>query len=94
MLCQIATHRRLKNWKETTIEYLKYARYAAIASDIIFAMIKCGFFEFFSNCIPKKICLFCVKSKVDVNPQVVTYSASEQPLLEQVQSIRPRRIRM
>ena len=54
MLSQIATHKRLKNWKETTIKHLQYAGYAAIASVIIFAMIRCGFFEFFSNCIPNK----------------------------------------
>ena len=65
-----------------------------VACIVLFALYKSGILNALSNCIPKKICLFCIKNRNDVQPHVVTYAASARPLLETGIAIKPRRVKL
>ena len=77
MLKEIAQHRHTKTWtKSIILGYLKYLGYASIAVVSAYLMYKDGLLEAIKICIPRKLCLFCVKTKVETPTYVVTYNAS------------------
>lgn len=97
ILDRISTHRRIKTWKETSLEWIQYLGYISIACIVLFVLYKSGILSTLSDCIPKKICFLCIKNKNEVQPHVVTYAASARPLLETVETgikIKPRRVKL
>ena len=80
MLNSIATDRRIRTWKETATDWLSYLGYIALGLGSIYTLYKIGVFELIPKCIPRKLCLFCVKTKVITPTNVVTYNSSLQPL--------------
>ena len=42
-----------------------------------------GLFELLKKCILTRICLFCVKTKIDTPKHVITYNVSVQSLLSE-----------
>ena len=81
MLNSIVQHRRIKTTTETIMKYLSYLGYASLGLVTMYISYSFGLFELLKNCIPKRICLFCVKTKIDTSTHVITYNASVQPLL-------------
>ena len=81
MLANIAQHRRAKTITETALTYLSYLGYGALITGLLYLFYKIGFFKCLIDCIPKKICLFCVKTKIESPTHVVAYNASAQPLI-------------
>ena len=81
MLRTIAQHRRTKTLTETALTYLSYSGYIALTLGTLYLMYRIGLLKLVISCIPKKICLFCVKTKVETPTQEVTYNASVQPLI-------------
>ena len=84
MLQTIAQHRRTKTLTETALTYLSYLGYVALTLGTLYLMYRIGLFKLVISCIPKKICLFCVKTKVETPTHVVTYNSSVQPLMSDV----------
>lgn len=86
MLSKISSHRRMHTWTERSLEWLKYLGYFAITLITCYLFYKCGILDLIKTCIPSKICLFCVKTKVNTTaiPHVVTYRSTptEEPLLK------------
>ena len=78
MLRTIAQHRRTETWTETALGY------SALAIGTLYLAHRIGLLDLVKNCIPKKICLFCVKNKVESPTHVITYNASMQPLMPDV----------
>lgn len=76
ILSNIAKDRRLRTWKETSLEYLQYTGYIALALGLLYVLQRIGLFEYLKQCIPSKFCFICIKNKVDVPHNVVTYHAS------------------
>ena len=79
----IATHRCVKTWKETSLKWLQYFSYGALGLITLFTLYKLGLLDVIRSCIPKKLCLFCVKTNVKTPTHAVTYNAGVQPLLQQ-----------
>ena len=77
MLNSIFQHRRIKT-TETIMEYLSYLGYASLGLVTLYLSYRFGLFELLKNCIPTRIYLFCVKTKVDTPTHVITYNASIQ----------------
>ena len=94
ILDRISTHRRIKTWKETSHKWVQYLGYVTIACIVLFALYKSDVLNALSNCILKKICLFCIKNKNEVQPHEVTYAASARPLLKTDIAIKPRRVKL
>ena len=92
MLQTIAQHRRTKTLTETALTYLSYLGYIALSLGTLYLAHRIGLLKLVTSCIPKKICLFCVKTKVETPTRVVTYNASEQPLISEV--LKNKRIRI
>ena len=81
MLKSIAINRRLRTWRETTMDWLSYLGYAALGLGSAYVLYRLGILEFIQKCMPKKLCIFCVKTKVTTPTNVVTYNSSLQPLV-------------
>ena len=81
MLNSIVQHRRIKTTTKTIMNYLSYVGYASLGSVTLYLFYRFGLFELLKNCIPTRIYLFCVKTKIDTPTYVITYNASVQPLL-------------
>ena len=82
LLNSIANRRRIKTWKETSVGWFQYLGYIAIIAITVGTLYKIGLFNCIANCMPRKLCLFCVKTKVETPTHVVTYNAPMQPFLE------------
>ena len=86
MLDRIGTHRRIKTWTEKSVEWLQYLGYFAMIVITLYTSYKCGIIDCLKTCMPSRICLFCIKTKVYTNAtrQIVTYNrtANEEPLLK------------
>ena len=80
----IAQHRRTKTLTEIALTYLSYLGYVALTLGTLYLMYRVGLLKLVISCIPKKICLFCVKTKVQTPTHVVTYNTSVQPLIPDV----------
>ena len=89
----IATHRRVKTWKETSLEWLQYFGYGALGLITLFTLYKLGLLDVIRTYIPKKLCLFCVITNVETPTHVVIYNTGVQPLLQQ-ERIKTRRIKI
>lgn len=76
ILSSIAKDRRLRTWKETSLEYLQYAGYISLALGLLYILQRIGLFECLKQCIPTKLCFICIKNKVDIPHNVVTYHAN------------------
>ena len=76
MLQNIAQNRRVKTWTEKLLEYLNYLGYTALALGTLYLAYRTGLLDFIKNCIPKKFCLFRVKTKVIAPAHIVTYNPS------------------
>ena len=87
MLQTIAQHRRTETWTETALGYLNYLGNTALAIGTLYLAHRIGLLDTVKNCIPKKICLFCVKIKVQTPTHVITYNASMQPSMPDVPKI-------
>ena len=81
MLKSIATDRRLRIWRETTMDWLSYLGYTAVGLGLAYVLYRLGILEFIEKCMSKKLCIFCVKTKVTTPKNVVTYNSSLQPLV-------------
>ena len=77
----IATHRRVKTWNETSLEWLQYFGYEDLGLMRLFTLYKLGLLDVIRSCIPKKRCVFCVKTNVETPTHVVTYNTGVQRLL-------------
>ena len=84
MLRTIAQHRRTETWTETALGYLNYLGNTALAIGTLYIAHRIGLLDLVKNCISKKICLFCVKIKVETQTHVITYNASMQLLMPDV----------
>ena len=84
MLRTIAQHRRTETWTETALGYLNYLGYTALTIRTRYLAHRIGLLDLVNNCVPKKICLFCVKNEVESPAHVITYNASMQPLMSDV----------
>ena len=62
--------------------WLQYLGYAAIGTILIFARYKCDIVELLRKCIPRKICIFCVKTTVTATPTVHSTPAPTAPTEE------------
>ena len=51
-----------------------YLGYTASAIGTLYLAHRIGLLDLVKNCIPKKICLFCVKNKVESSTHVITYN--------------------
>ena len=76
ILSNISNHRRLKTWKETSLEWIQYLGYGALILGALFTLYKLGILDCIKLCIPKRLCLFCVETIVET---VVNYSKTVQP---------------
>lgn len=76
---QITANRRTRNWTDKAWKGLNWLGYASVIILVLGTLYKCGLLEALVKCIPSKICLICVKNKIQNQPQVVTYTS--QPLL-------------
>ena len=81
MLKSIATDRRLKTWRETTMDWLSYLGYTALGLGSAYVLYRLGILEFIQKCMPKKLRILCVKTKVKTPTNVVMYNSSLQPLV-------------
>ena len=81
ILNSIATDRRIRTWKETATDWLSYLGCIALGLGTIYNLYKIGVFELIPKCIPIKLCLFCVKTKVTTPTTVVTYNPSLLPVI-------------
>ena len=76
ILSSISSHRRIKNWKEAVIEVSTYIGYTAIIIIALYFTYRIGIFDMIKNCLPTKLCLLCIKTKVEAPTHVVTYNAA------------------
>lgn len=67
---RVESDRRTKSWIEKTADSLSYVGYISTALIIIIILYKCGVLELVIKCFPKKLCLFCVKTKVLNSPNI------------------------
>ena len=70
LLGKITSHHRVQTWKEKANEWLQYIGYVSIWLISIFTLYKCGALDIIKKCIPKNLCLICVKTQVQANPTV------------------------
>lgn len=87
LLEQIKSRTRINNWKEKTVDVLHIAGYCSLTIIGIYVMYKCGLFKIIRKCLPKKLCLFCIKNQITNEPVVVTYE--RQPRRESEVDIKP-----
>ena len=64
MLNFIAQHRRTKTITEAIMEYLSYW-YESRGLVTLYLSYRFGLFELLKNRFPTRVCLFCVKTKID-----------------------------
>ena len=78
LLSKIGNHHRLLNWKEKATTWLQYPGYFSLGLVLLYILYKCGIIEAIPKCLPKKICLFCVKTNVanSTMPTIVTYGSN------------------
>ena len=81
ILKSIATDRRLRTWRETSMDWLSYLGYTALGLGSAYVLYRLGILEFIQKCMPKKLCIFCINTKVKTLTNVVTYNSSLQPLV-------------
>ena len=79
---KVSRDRRTRSWTEQATTWLQYLGYAAIGIILVFADYKCGIVELLRKCIPRKICIFCVKTTVTTTPTVHYTTAPTAPTEE------------
>lgn len=72
---KVKLDRRTKSWIEKTVDSLTYIGYVSSVIITLIILYKFGALDLIIKCFPKKICFFCVKTKVSNNPPV-QYSTS------------------
>ena len=92
MINSIAIDRRTKTWQKIASDWASYLGYAALALGILYTLYRVGLFTTLANCLPKKICIFCVKTKVTTPTNIVTYTPALKPLI--TPEIKNRRVRI
>ena len=69
-LGKLASHHRVKTWKEKATVWLQYIGYVSIGLIGIFTLYKCGALNIIKECTPKNLCLTWVKTQVQAKTTV------------------------
>ena len=94
LLGKIASHHRVQTWKEKATEWLQYIGYVSIGLIGIFTLYKREPLDIITKCIPKNLCLICVKTQVQANSTIYYATAPTQDtIVEQTMPIKNRRVR-
>ena len=94
LLEKIASHHRVQTWKEKATEWAQYIGYISIGLFGICTLYKCGALDIIKKCIPKNLCLICVKTQVQANPTVYYATAPTQDtIVGETMLIKNRRVK-